>query len=298
MTDTTQDTFPPKTNTRWGQERRLAFIDFRLRWEGRINRADLTDFFGISVPQASLDISRYTELAPENLVYDRSSRVYQATAQFHPVHTATQPHRYLNELLASATGVLEREDSFIGWQPPIDSVPHPGRNVACDMLSALLKAIRDASGLRIVYQSMSRLEPSIRAISPHAFAHDGFRWHVRAFCHSRAKFLDFVLGRILEVQEIEPVGRAASEDTEWNTILQLVIAPNPELSPGKRRAIELDYGMNEGQMELKCRQALLFYTLRRLGLNQQETQRPEAQHIVLKNEADLIPFLSSATADR
>lgn len=298
MTDTTRDTSAPKANARWGQERRLAFIDFRLRWEGRINRSDLTEFFGISVPQASLDIARYTELAPENLVYDRSSRVYQATDEFHPVHAATHPQRYLNELLASATGVLEREDSFIGWQPPIDSVPHPGRGVASDMLSTLLKAIRETSGLKIVYQSMSRLEPSTRVISPHAFGHDGFRWHVRAFCHSREKFLDFVLGRVLEVHGAEPVGRAASEDAEWNTVLPLVIAPNPELSAGKRRAIELDYGMSDGQVELKCRQALLFYTLKRLGLNQNKTQQPETQHIVLKNEAELIPFLNSASTDR
>ena len=44
---------------RWGQERRLEFIDFRLYWEGRINRSDLIDFFGISVPQASLDLAKY-----------------------------------------------------------------------------------------------------------------------------------------------------------------------------------------------------------------------------------------------
>ena len=64
--------------SKWGQDRRLEFIDVRLRWDGRINRSDLTTFFGISVPQASLDIARYVELAPDNAVYDRSARVYLA----------------------------------------------------------------------------------------------------------------------------------------------------------------------------------------------------------------------------
>lgn len=301
MIDTSQDsTSPesqPKPSARWGQDRRLAFIDFRLRWDGRLNRSDLTDFFGISVPQASLDIARYTELAPQNLIYDRSSRVYQATADFHPLHAATQPLQYLNELLASATGVLEPDASFIGWRPPVDSVPHPGRGVAAEILFALLKAIRETSGLKVIYQSMSRLEPGARTISPHAFAHDGFRWHVRAFCHSREEFRDFVLGRILEIQGIEPAGRPASEDKEWNTVLPLVLVPNPGLSAGKRRAIELDYGMSTGETELKCRQALLFYTLKRLGLSQRGTPLAETQHIVLKNEADLAPFLNSAVAD-
>lgn len=301
MIERPQDTSPtdsrPKPGVRWGQDRRLAFIDFRLRWEGRINRSDLTDFFGISVPQASLDIARYTELAPQNLTYDRSSRVYQATADFRPLHAATQPQQYLNELLVSATGVLESDVSFIGWQPPVASVASPGRGVAAEILFTLLKTIREASGLKVVYQSMSRLEPSARTISPHAFAHDGFRWHVRAFCHSREEFRDFVLGRILEVQAIEPAGRPASEDNEWNTVLRLVLAPNPGLSAGKRRAIELDYGMSNGETELKCRQALLFYTLKRLGLSQRETPPPETQHIVLKNEADLAPVLNSHAAD-
>lgn len=294
MTDTIKDTpeqARPKTNARWGQDRRLAFIDFRLRWEGRINRSDLTDFFGISVPQASLDIARYMELAPHNLVYDRSSRMYQIAEAFHPLSVESQPQRYLSELLATSTGILEPGASFMGWQPPIDSVPQPGRTVNSETLASLLKAIRDGSGLQVVYQSMSCPEPSERIISPHAFAFDGFRWHVRAFCHTRNEFRDFVLGRFLDVLGIKEAGKAASEDVAWHTVLTLVLAPHPGLSAGKQRAIELDYGMQNGEVQLKCRCALLFYTLRRLGLNGQVAPLPEAQQIVLKNETELAPFL-------
>ena len=42
---------------RCGQERRFEFIEFRLLWDGRLNRADLTAYFGISVPQASMDLA-------------------------------------------------------------------------------------------------------------------------------------------------------------------------------------------------------------------------------------------------
>ena len=38
---------------KWGVERRLEFIEFRLFWEGGVNRADLIEMFGVSVPQAS-----------------------------------------------------------------------------------------------------------------------------------------------------------------------------------------------------------------------------------------------------
>lgn len=278
--------------SRWGQDKRLEFIDFRLRWEGRFNRSSLTDFFGISVPQASLDIARYLELAPQNLAYDRSSRVYQITNTFQPMSRESEPQRYLNELLATANGVIASEASFIGWRPPVAYVPKPERGVDADTLAALLKAIREGKGVKFAYQSMSSPDPKSRIVSPHALAHDGFRWHVRAFCHSHLDFRDFVLGRILAVEGFEPAGNVASEDLEWNTVLKLILAPHPGLADGKRRVVELDYGMKEGEVTLECRQALLFYTLRRLGLNNPMATSPEAQQIVLKNRNELSHLLT------
>ncbi|MDK2123053.1 helix-turn-helix transcriptional regulator [Parachitinimonas caeni] len=285
-----------KVNVRWGQDRRLAFIDFRLQWDGHINRGDLTEFFGISIPQASLDIARYTEVAPQNLAYDRSSREYRITENFQPISSESQPQRYLSELLGSATGILDSGGSFIGWSPPVESIPRPGRIVEAITLAAILKAIRVGTGLKIVYQSMSRPEPSTRIISPHALANDGFRWHVRAYCHLRCEFRDFVLGRILEVHEAEPAGKSPAEDTEWNKVLTLVLAPHPELSSGKRRAIEMDYGMRNGEVKLQCRQALLFYTLRSLGLENRDTRLPEVQQIIIKNQYDIDSFRSPPSA--
>ena len=42
---------------RWGVEQRLEFIEFRLFWEGGINRGDIIEIFGVSVPQASKDLT-------------------------------------------------------------------------------------------------------------------------------------------------------------------------------------------------------------------------------------------------
>lgn len=49
-------------SNKWSRGRRIEFIDFRLSVDGKINRADLVDFFGISIPQASLDLSYYRDL--------------------------------------------------------------------------------------------------------------------------------------------------------------------------------------------------------------------------------------------
>ena len=114
---------------RWGQDRRLEFIDFRLLWEGRLNRSDLTTFFRISVPQASLDLSRYQELAPDNLIYDRTLKAYVASPFFKPILASFDSSQYLNELLLREHGTVAPGDSFIGWAPPVASLPSPTRKV-------------------------------------------------------------------------------------------------------------------------------------------------------------------------
>ncbi len=290
-TDLQDQTASAAKPTRWGQERRIEFIDFRLQWDGRVNRSDLIDFFRISVPQASLDFARYMELAPQNIEYDRSEKAYLAASNFQPLVASGEAQGYLNQLLGISSQVLEREASFLGWAPPLGAVRFPGRKIEVPVLRRVLDAIRRKRMLQIEYQSMNRPNPSVRGISPHAVGFDGFRWHVRAYCHERHAFRDFVFARILNVvadgeSTVDSIG-----DEAWSTLLELVLAPHPELQPGQRRAIELDYGMVSGRVSFQTRQALLFYVLRRLGLDRLAQGTPQAQQIVLVNRDALQPFL-------
>ena len=41
-----------RSELRWGVEQRLEFIEFRLFWEGHVNRSDVMEQFGLSVNQA------------------------------------------------------------------------------------------------------------------------------------------------------------------------------------------------------------------------------------------------------
>ncbi|WP_043783928.1 helix-turn-helix transcriptional regulator [Rubrivivax gelatinosus] len=287
----TQSPKQPKTTSRWGQERRLEFIDVRLRWDGRINRSDLTTFFGISVPQASLDIARYVELAPDNAVYDRSARVYLAGERFKPLYPSNTPQRFLNELLAQAAGVLQPELTFIGWTPSTGLTASPGRQVPAEVLLPLLAAIREGKQVQVSYQSMSSMEPVERHLSPHAIAFDGFRWHVRAHCHRREQYLDFVIARIIEARATDETAVAGDKDEAWHRKVSLLLGPNPALSVAAQRVIELDYGMTNGRVTLDCRQALLFYTLKRLGLLAGQEAPPEAQQIALLNRPEVLPYL-------
>lgn len=118
-------------------------------------------------------------------------------------------------------------------------------------------------------------------------AHDGFRWHARAYCHTREEFRDFVIARMLEVSDSDSVAVGSHKDAEWHNIVPLVLAPHPKLSEPHKRAIELDFGMHDGQVEFQCRQTFLFYALRHLRLDVEETAQPEAQQIILKNRDEL-----------
>jgi hypothetical protein len=283
---------------RWSQERRLEFIDFRLCWDGRLNRADLTEFFGISVPQASLDIARYEQLAPRNLVYDRSARVYVAGADFRALYASSSPQRYMEDLLGAAS-LAPSTSSLLGHCPPIVSLPNLQRSLDVRVVVALSRAMRDKLGQRIVYQSMSRAEPHARVISPHAFAHDGHRFHVRAFCHERGDFRDFVLGRILKIEGTTAAERDGSCDRAWHTYLELELAPHPKLPLAHRKVLALDYGMRDGQLTVPCRQAFVFYTLQhlRLSLSGPAALEPREYQIVLKNWRDIARALGNAADD-
>ncbi|TCP03314.1 WYL domain-containing protein [Rubrivivax gelatinosus] len=252
------------------------------------------DFFGISVPQSSLDIAKYSELAPSNLAYDRSARVYVSTPEFAPLYPSSDPGRFLNELLAHAAGLNADQTSLLGWTPAVATVPSPGRTFQTEVLVALLRAIRDKCALRVLYQSMSRPQPVSRTMTPHALAHDGFRWHVRAYCHTRKQFLDFVIARMLEVDGFEEAGARPEQDLAWHRLVPLVLVPHPDLSASHRRAIELDYGMQNGYAVFECRQAFLFYALRHLRLDLTGATKPEEQQIALRNRAEVQALLAPA----
>lgn len=280
-----------KTEVRWSQERRLQFIDFRLQWEGRINRRDLMDFFKISVPQASADIARYTDLAPANLRYDTRSRTYIAGPDFVPHFDTTGPRQYLSQLIVLERNILPSDQLFLSFRPPMASVPLPSRNIESRTLALILRAIADRGMLQISYQSIAREEEQTRFISPHAFGYDGVRWHVRAYCHIRNGFRDFVFGRILSAGELRPSAVDPANDSEWHTQVDLVLVPDESLTLEQRHGVEVDYGMEGGSVTITCRQAMLFYTLRTLNFELNGAPRKGEKQLVISNLADIRPLL-------
>jgi hypothetical protein len=278
----------PAAPLRWSVEQRLAFVEERLFWLGEVNRTDLVRRFGVSMSQASGDIGRYLALEPPGVTYDKSAKRYVAAESFRPVLAAPNAKRFLGELRLVDLGVLAADETMFGVLPPFDATPVPERAIDAIVLRAVLHAVRERRALDALYQSMSRPSPARRVIEPHALAYDGFRWHARAFDRETGEFRDFVLGRLSKPKMAEPARAAPRDDVAWHGFVALVIAPHPDLTPGQSRAIAIDYGIRGGSTSIKVRRALLFYALKRLGLDVPPGTRPaHEQHIVLLNRAEV-----------
>ncbi|NRQ11631.1 WYL domain-containing protein [Aliiroseovarius sp. xm-v-208] len=273
-----------KSELRWGVAQRLEFIEFRLFWEGHVNRSDLMEQFGLSVNQASADLNRYIGMAPDNMVYDKSARTYVRGPDYTAQFLKPDASRYLAQLRSLADGIMDNDDTWIAELPSYDSAPTPTRGVNPVTLRSVVGAIRRSEAIEVKYQSLSRPEPSWRWIAPHAIGFDGFRWHTRAFCKTDEVFKDFLLSRILQTRGVEASEVTDEADADWQEHITLEIAPHPELSESQKKVIALDYGMRGGKANIKVRRALLYYALKRLGLDTDLTARqPQDQQIVLLN---------------
>ncbi|MCT2539986.1 WYL domain-containing protein [Sedimentimonas flavescens] len=273
-----------RSELRWGVEQRLEFIEFRLFWEGHVNRSDLMDQFGVSVNQASTDLNRYIGFAPDNMVYDKSARTYVRGPGFTPQFLEPDASRYLTQLRSVADGILDREDSWIADLPPYAAAPTPVRGVNPATLRSVVGAIRGSEAIEVKYQSLSGPEPRWRWIAPHAIGFDGFRWHARAFCMTDDCFKDFLLSRILDIRGSRESEASSDDDRDWHSEVTLEVGPHPALSETQAKVIALDYGMYNGKAKIKVRRALLYYALRRLGLDTDPSaRRPQDQQIVLLN---------------
>ncbi len=283
---------------KWGVERRLEFIEFRLFWEGGVNRADIMEMFDVSVPQASKDLTLYQERAPNNAIYDKSAKRYVAGNQFQPCFLRPDPAGYLNQLRSISEGILDKSHAWIGQSPPYDAAPTPVRGISAEILRSVISAIRQSQAVEIHYQSLSRPEPRWRWIAPHAIGFDGFRCHVRAYCETDLTFKDFLLSRMLETRDTRPSDVAPDNDADWHELITLEIGPHPELSDTQRKVVALDYGMRGNTAKIPVRKALLYYALKRLGLDTDPAaRRPQDQQIILLNQIQQLPTTGIALVE-
>lgn len=277
---------------KWGVRQRLEFIEYRLFWEGTINRKDLIDTFGVSVPQASADIKKYKQNAPGNIYYDKSKKRYLITSKFDPVFGPIDSHSYLAKLSMLSYGIIKKDETYMRYIPEFSVVPSFERAIDSLILKKIVRVLKATNSINILYQSMSRPSPVWRWISPHAFAFDGFRWHVRAYCELTNEFRDFILGRILDVQNVKNSKADPANDQKWNHFVTLKIAAHPDLTPDQRKIIEKEYNMSGGVAQIKIRAAFIYYVLLRFRFENKEDPRfSKNKNAILLNYEEIEEYI-------
>lgn len=278
----------------WPQNRRLEFIEWKLFWEGALNRSDLENTFEISTPQASMDLRRYREAAGQNIDYSLTGKAYLPSARFSPCFLRVSANRLLLQLRAWLIGALPEEDLWFKTIPPVDMVPDVARNVDAGFLRRILQAIRLREAIDVRYQSLTNTR--WRKIAPHALAFDGHRWHMRAWAIDREDFRDFVISRIDEIGPSEPADFDSGDDTVWNTRATLQLCPHPELNEEQADAIRRDYHMTDGVKYVEVRLSMAYYFITRMNLDL-ENLPPERAQIRLQNRTEIEEAIEAAKAE-
>lgn len=241
---------------------RMRAIELIAYWEGRLVTNRLMSWFGLSRQQTSADIKRYNTLYnPDALIHDPSVKGYVPKASFQPVLTTAHINEYLNML----SGLVSESHALIATpESNLSAVQLPDRSVRPEVIREVLRACRTRSCLKIIYASMHQPQWHERMISPHTLVYTGFRWHVRAYCHHRQQFKDFLLSRIDRTPapaEIEAID--AAQDQHWQEEIMLTLTPNPKLNPSQQALVEKDFGMPDGRLQISVKKALAHYTLQR-----------------------------------
>lgn len=278
----------------WTQGRRFEFIEWKLFWDGSLNRSDLEQAFDVSTAQASVDLRRYRELAGDNIEYDATGKAFRGTAAMVPRVLRVSADRLLIQLKAWLTGALPRDELWYRDMPPVDMAPDVARHVDPQTLQAILRAIRAKEAVEVRYQSLTNSR--WRRIAPHSLAFDGYRWHLRAWACDREDFRDFVLSRIDGLGGISPVEYDPSDDVEWNTKVVLDLRPHHGLNDEQSLAVQRDFGMHEGRRAVEVRLSMAYYFIKRMNLDLHDLPPARAQ-IELANAEEVGAAIAEARAE-
>jgi hypothetical protein len=242
------------------QRERLAYIDFRLYFFGEIGRPDLIERFGVAPAGATRDLALYREIAPHNITFDGSNKIYRIGQAFTPMFEHAS-QRVLSALaLGFGDGVNDPSAKPLQPLLPCES-PTALCNPRMDVLAPVCRAIHAKRPVAIRYHSMSSGE-SERVIVPFALVDTGLRWHVRAFDRDSGAFRDFVVTRIEAptlVDEQPKANERPDNDIQWTRIVELDLVPHPRLE--RPEIIKMDYGMTDGSIRMRVRAAVAGYML-------------------------------------
>lgn len=260
-------------------------IELLAWWEGSVQPSQLAVYWQCSRQHASNKLGDYRREYPLALDYDEARKTYHPADSFIPAHITCEASEYLN-WLTGYSSVTQQQLATLTLQPP-------PRHITPQLMRPLVQALREGRRIDVEYGSMSRPGCNGRIIAPHHLVKTNTRWHIRAWCEEKSRFLDFVLSRFHGVPDLlDKSNHTAAEDNDWNTEVDIILAADPRLSPEIQHTIQQDYGMDNGQLIVRSRACMVNYTLQGLNLDPRKLEaQAEAQQVVIVNLNDIKPWL-------
>ncbi len=260
---------------------RMRFIERSAYWRGVVNRQDLTAVFGLSLAQTSADLQAYQQANPGALNYNLNRKRYEGAVDMKLVFTQPVLEEAMAMFLRGGEGATR-----LGMLPGVRAgggggraqvyvVRVPVRRATAEVERRMFLAVCGELRVRVLYRSVNSGKAEWRWLQPGAFAHDGNRWHVRAWCELRERWSDFTLARI-EAADWPVAGPLTQvPDSARLTPRELTIQAGDTLDAGARKAVEMDFGMVRGKLTIPTTEAEIDYLRARLGLPLHDGERPE-----------------------
>lgn len=273
---------------------RLAYIDFRLRFMGSINRSHITDLFGIADAAASNEISEYKKLRPENVDYMRVKRANVILRDTFVPLIDISSDKALG-MLANGFNKNKLVDTPLIPYQRVGVFP---KKLGPSLVSKITRSIHCQTAIRCIYLSGNSDNHGFRTLLPTAIFYDGHSWKFRAFHREnntgRGVFKCFNFSRVIEVEELNDESAKELEkienDEEWQLTVPIYLEVHPLLPANVQKRVKEDFGLSDDDNEMVVTErAALFYFLRKhwaIDINDSPTD-DRFYNFYLKNTDDL-----------
>jgi predicted DNA-binding transcriptional regulator YafY len=256
---------------------RFAYIETELFWGNGLTAGQLARAFKITRQMAQRIIDQYRRQFPAHLRYDASRKRHEATDSFEPTFVRPSPLAFLDYLRGQALVGLYRAEQ--DWSElavtDVDRLLRP--DLPLNTIRMVLAALRRQKSVMIDYRKkdLELGSISVRVISPNHLVFAEGRYHIRAYCHLKKLYLDFVLSRIAYAEASSEEWVPTTDDREWQEFTTLKLEPNPSLPVSVRTAILKGYEKGEnGTRTIRCRRALAYYISRKLLADDPKYEMP------------------------
>lgn len=231
----------------YSRAERLAYIDFKVQFEGKILRSDLTEEFGISDPIASKDIADYkSETNDTNIILDKHTKTHVINKD---TYTPLIKIRAQDALDMHFEGFCRNK--LKQFQSPIYKRACGIPSQLCTKSVAIItRAIASGTNILCTYISANSNNHKERTLSPTSVYFDGLNWVFRAKDHKDGIVKSFHFGRVGDAKETSTTsGLTSADDPEWNMLIPIHLQLHPNLNENEKLALRKDFGMEEAAEE-------------------------------------------------